>query len=66
VARGAGGLIGRTGNALITIEAVVSGEDEASRVRLYQSANLLSNGTPSPDQQLDPFGAVLANGVFVG
>jgi hypothetical protein len=44
-----------------------SGEGEASRVRLYTSANLLSNATPSPDQELDPFASEeLANGVFVG
>jgi hypothetical protein len=43
-----------------------SGEGEASRVRIYQSSNLLTNAEPTPDQELDPFGAVLANGVFVG
>ena len=43
-----------------------SGAGEPSRVRVYGSANLLANATPSPDQELDPFGSVLANGVFVG
>ena len=43
-----------------------SGEGEPSRVRVYKAANLLSNPTPTPDQDLDPFGVVLANGVFVG
>jgi hypothetical protein len=43
-----------------------SGEGEASRVRVYRSANLLANPTPAADQELDPFGAVLADGVFVG
>jgi hypothetical protein len=43
-----------------------SGEGEPSRVRVYQSANPLANANPAPDQTLDPFGAVLANGVFVG
>jgi hypothetical protein len=44
-----------------------SGEGEPSRIRIYRTTNLLTNSTPSPDQELDPFGgAVLANGVFVG
>ena len=44
-----------------------SGEGEPSRVRVFKSANLLTNATPTPDQELDPFaGAVMPNGVFVG
>jgi hypothetical protein len=43
-----------------------SGEGEPSRVRVYRSANLLGNSTPAADQELDPFGVVLADGVFVG
>ncbi|HVK11234.1 MAG TPA: hypothetical protein VM597_20865, partial [Gemmataceae bacterium] len=44
-----------------------SGEGEASRVRVYQSANMLANASPTPDQELDPFGGeVLTGGVFVG
>jgi hypothetical protein len=43
-----------------------SGEGEPSRVRVYTATNLLSNASPDADQELDPFGAVLANGVFVG
>jgi hypothetical protein len=42
-----------------------SGEGEPSRVRVFQSATLLA-GSADPDQELDPFGATLANGVFVG
>jgi uncharacterized delta-60 repeat protein len=43
-----------------------SGEGEPSRVRVFQSANLLANATPTADQELDPFGATLPGGVFVG
>ncbi|HET6574464.1 MAG TPA: FG-GAP-like repeat-containing protein, partial [Fimbriiglobus sp.] len=43
-----------------------SGEGEPSRVRVYRSATLLANPTPAADQELDPFGAVPADGVFVG
>jgi hypothetical protein len=43
-----------------------SGEAEESTVRLYKSGNLLGNASPTPDQQLDPFAAVLPGGVFVG
>jgi hypothetical protein len=43
-----------------------SGEGEPSRVRVYLGPNLLANPTPVPDQELDPFGAVLADGVYVG
>ncbi|HET6574575.1 MAG TPA: FG-GAP-like repeat-containing protein, partial [Fimbriiglobus sp.] len=41
-----------------------SGEGEPSQV--YRSMNLLTNPAPTPDQGLDPFGAVPAGGVFVG
>ena len=43
-----------------------SGEGEASRVRVFLAGNLLANASPSADQELDPFGTTLANGVFVG
>jgi uncharacterized delta-60 repeat protein len=43
-----------------------SGEGEPSRVRVFKSANLLANPSPAADQELDPFGATLADGVFVG
>jgi hypothetical protein len=47
--------------------AVGSGEGEPSRVRIYYSANLLSNPSPNADQELDPYSnAIIANGVFVG
>jgi hypothetical protein len=42
-----------------------SGEGEPSRVRVFKSATVLA-GSATPDQELDPFGAVLADGVFVG
>ncbi len=55
------------GNADNRAELLVgSGEGESSRVRLYRSANLLTNATPTADQEFDPFGAVQTNGVFVG
>jgi hypothetical protein len=41
-----------------------SGEGEQSRVRVYLAGTLLSGG--AADQELDPFGAVAPNGVFVG
>jgi hypothetical protein len=43
-----------------------SGDGEPSRVQVFLSANVLGNAAPSADQQLDPFGTTLANGVFVG
>jgi uncharacterized delta-60 repeat protein len=43
-----------------------SGDGEPSRVRVYMAGNLLEGSIPAADQELDPFGAVLANGVFVG
>jgi hypothetical protein len=43
-----------------------SGEGEPSAVRLYRSGTLLAGGSPAADQTLDPFGSVLADGVFVG
>ena len=42
-----------------------SGEGEPSRVRLFKAAALPA-GPSTPDQELDPFGAALADGVFVG
>jgi hypothetical protein len=43
-----------------------SGEGEPSRVRVYAAGELLTNPAPAAGQDLDPFGAVLADGVFVG
>jgi hypothetical protein len=43
---------------------VGSGDNEPSRVRVYKAASLFGN--PAPDQELDPFGTTLAEGVFVG
>jgi hypothetical protein len=43
-----------------------SGDGEPSRVRVYLAPNLLGNPIPAADQELDPFGAVLSGGVFVG
>jgi hypothetical protein len=43
-----------------------SGEGEPSRVRVYLLFRLLTELNPSVGQELDPFGAVLADGVFVG
>jgi uncharacterized delta-60 repeat protein/uncharacterized repeat protein (TIGR01451 family) len=42
-----------------------SGEGEPSRVRVFKSTTVLA-GSSTPDQELDPFGATLAGGVFVG
>ena len=42
-----------------------SGEGELSRVRTYDSQKVLS-GDANPSQEIDPFGGVLLNGVFVG
>ena len=35
-------------------------------MRVYSAGNLLANPNPAADQDLDPFGATLAEGVFVG
>jgi uncharacterized delta-60 repeat protein len=43
-----------------------SGDGEPSRVRVYLAGTLLANLAPNPSQEFDPFGAVLADGVFVG
>ena len=43
-----------------------SGDREPSRVRVFKSANLFGNPNPTADQTLDPFGAILADGVYVG
>jgi uncharacterized delta-60 repeat protein len=49
------------------VELVVgSGENEPSRVRVYLAYMLPAAITAHPVQELDPFGAVLADGVFVG
>jgi hypothetical protein len=45
--------------------AAGSGAGEQSHVRVFNAATLLA-GTTTPDADVDPFGAVLANGVFVG
>jgi hypothetical protein len=44
-----------------------SGSGEHSRIQVYRATTLLANPAPSaPDQVIDPFGEVLADGVFVG
>jgi hypothetical protein len=43
-----------------------NGEGEPSRVRVSLAGNLLGNAIPAADQELDPFGVALAEGVFVG
>ena len=45
--------------------ATGSGAGEPSRGRVSTAAPLPA-GASDPDQEFDPFGAVLANGVFVG
>ena len=50
--------------ALVCLSATLHA-GEPSHVRVYRAATLLAGAT-APDQDLDPFGAVLANGVFVG
>jgi uncharacterized delta-60 repeat protein len=45
---------------------VGSGEGEPSRVQVYPAYILDAATAIIPNQELDPFGAVLANGVFVG
>ena len=42
-----------------------SGEGRPSRVRVY-SGKAFGGGEPSAFQDIDPFGATLAGGVFVG
>jgi hypothetical protein len=42
-----------------------SGDSETSRLRVYRASTLLTSG-PNPDQEIDPFGTMLSNGVFVG
>ena len=42
-----------------------SGDLDASRVRVYRASTLLASG-PNLDQEIDPFGSILANGIFVG
>jgi uncharacterized delta-60 repeat protein len=43
-----------------------SGEGSASRVRVYAGMSIGPGGEPAAFQDLDPFGAALPNGVFVG
>ena len=43
-----------------------SGEGAASRARVYLGRNFASAAEPAAFQDLDPFGAVLPGGVFVG
>jgi hypothetical protein len=39
---------------------------KAVLTRVLRSRTLLANPSPAADQQLDPFAATLADGVFVG
>jgi uncharacterized delta-60 repeat protein len=43
-----------------------SGENEPSRVRVFLDPIAITSATPTPTTELDPFGAVLPLGVFVG
>jgi hypothetical protein len=43
-----------------------SGEGVPSRVRVYLGKNVTTTAEPATFQDLDPFGATLANGVYVG
>jgi hypothetical protein len=45
---------------------VGSGEGVPSRVRVYPGKNIAPGGEPAGSQDLDPFGATLPGGVFVG
>ncbi len=45
--------------------AAGSGAGEQSHARVYKSGTLQA-GAATPDEDPDPFGAVLTNGVFVG
>ncbi len=42
-----------------------SGNGEPSLVQVYRATNLLKNTNPSPNQSLNPFDAIMPNGVFV-
>jgi uncharacterized delta-60 repeat protein len=44
---------------------VGSGQGEAGKVQVFSDSSLLK-GNPQPSQTLDPFGAVLSDGAFVG
>jgi hypothetical protein len=46
--------------------AVGSGEGATAAVRTYLGRTLSGSSTPSVQQEFDPFGSTLANGVFVG
>jgi hypothetical protein len=43
-----------------------SGDDQVSQVRVYRGSSVRKAGEPTAFQDLDPFNAVLADGVFVG
>ena len=60
------GVADTDGDALADL-TIGSGDGLASEVRVYTGAALTANpGNPAVDQVFDPFGSVLANGVFVG
>jgi hypothetical protein len=46
--------------------AVGSGEGDPSKVRVYLGKNFTSHNEPTVFQDIDPFGATLPGGVFVG
>ena len=46
--------------------AVGSGDNASSRVRVYLGNSIGGGGEPAVFQDLDPYTAVLANGIFVG
>jgi hypothetical protein len=56
---------GETGSTYANL-VVGSGENEQSLVRIYPGAYVVPGGEPSKFQDLNPFGEVLASGVFVG
>jgi hypothetical protein len=43
-----------------------SGEGSTSRIRVYRGSAVTNSGEPKSFQDIDPFGGVLADGVFVG
>jgi hypothetical protein len=45
---------------------VGSGEGQPSQVRVYAGKTVTGRTEPAPIQDLDPFGLVLTEGVFVG
>ena len=54
------------GSSFAKLGCTCSGEGEPSRVRVYMAPTLLAAPAPTADQELDPYGAVLPNGVYVG